>query len=235
MDRIADSRAAHGLTTMLAQASIRTPWWRQKSCGGAVGSARIERQNRTNLAEPILQRVAAGDPIAVRECLDRYGGLVWSLARRFCPNRDDAEEAVQEAFVEIWRKAERYDPALSSEITFVAMIARRRLIDRGRRARGALRTHDLDDERALPTEDHAQELVDIGDEAQKAAAALARLRPDEQKVLELSIYDGLSHDQIAQKTKLPLGTVKTHLRRGLARVREMLGVDRDSPQTGAQP
>jgi RNA polymerase sigma factor (sigma-70 family) len=198
---------------------------------------------RPSVAEPILHRVAAGEPGAVQECLERYGGLVWSLSRRFCPNREEAEDAVQEVFIEIWNKAKRYDASLSSEITFIAMIARRRLIDRGRRRQRALQTDVIEDENILPpAEDRSQEMVDIGDEVDRAQKALAKLRPDEQKVLRLSIYEGLSHDQISKATSLPLGTVKTHLRRGLIRVREMLGVDssesglREEPQEeGAKP
>jgi RNA polymerase sigma-70 factor (ECF subfamily) len=71
-------------------------------------------------------------------------------------------------------------------------------------------------------------MVDVGDEAARAAKALAKLRPDEQRVLRLAIYDGMSHDQIAKATTMPLGTVKTHLRRGLQRVREMLGVEQEA-------
>lgn len=175
--------------------------------------------------EPLLQRVAQGDAQAVQECLDRYSGLVWSLVRRFSIDRQDAEDAAQEVFIEIWNKAGRYDATLSSEITFVAMIARRRLIDRGRRRQRLPHVEVLDEDSALPTTDQGQELVEVGDEAAKAGVAFAKLRPDEQKVLKLSIYDGLSHDQISKATALPLGTVKTHLRRGLARVREMLGVE----------
>lgn len=178
------------------------------------------------VADPILHRVAAGDPTAVQECLDRYGGLVWSLCRRFCAQREEAEDAVQDVFIEIWNKAARYDPSLSSEITFVAMIARRRLIDRGRRRQRVVPSDALEDETRLPAaDDRAQEMVDVGDEVDRAQKALDQLRPDEQKVLRLSIYEGLSHDQISRATSLPLGTVKTHLRRGLIRVREMLGVD----------
>lgn len=190
--------------------------------------------SETRLSEPILQRVAAGDASAVQECLDRYGGLVWSLARRFCTNQQEAEDAAQEVFIEIWNKAPRYDPALSSEITFVAMIARRRLIDRSRRRQRALPTEAIEDETVLPETDASLELVDVGDEARRAAQALARLRPDEQRVLKLAIYEGLSHDQIAKATTLPLGTVKTHLRRGLARVREMLGIDPSELRQGAE-
>lgn len=228
---------------MTAQLSIRTA---SRSAPRLRSEPRLvprSLQQRPSLADPILHRVAAGEPGAVQECLDRYGGLVWSLARRFCPQREEAEDAVQEVFIEIWNKAKRYDATLSSEITFIAMIARRRLIDRGRRRQRALQADGLEDENILPAaEDRAQELVDVGDEVERAQKALAKLRPDEQKVLRLSIYEGMSHDQIAKATALPLGTVKTHLRRGLIRVRELLGAGpidsgaREEPQEeGVQP
>jgi len=193
-------------------------------------------QPLASVAEPILHRVAAGDPGSVQECLDRYGGLVWSLSRRFCPNREDAEDAVQDVFIEIWNKAGRYDSSLSSEITFVALIARRRLIDRSRRRQRAIQAGGLEDENSLPpSDDRSHEMVDVGDEVERAQKALAQLRPDEQKVLRLSIYEGMSHDQISKATALPLGTVKTHLRRGLIRVREMLGVDPSPSSTSDAP
>jgi RNA polymerase sigma-70 factor (ECF subfamily) len=84
--------------------------------------------------DSILVRIAQGDRAAVRDCLDRHGGLVWSLARRLCPDPADLEDAVQEIFIDLWSAARRYDPAVAAESTFVAMIARRRLIDRRRRA-----------------------------------------------------------------------------------------------------
>lgn len=201
-----------------------------------AGLRLVRDPHRSSVAEPILHRVAAGEPGAVQECLDRYGGLVWSLARRFCPNREESEDAVQEVFIEIWNKAKRYDASLASEITFVAMIARRRLIDRSRRRQRGIQTDGLEDENSLPpSEDRSQEMVDVGDEVARAQKALAQLRPDEQKVLRLSIYEGLSHDQISKATALPLGTVKTHLRRGLIRVREMLGVDPAQASTSEEP
>jgi len=173
----------------------------------------------------ILERVATGQPAAVQECIDRYGGLVWSLARRFCSNPSDAEDAVQEIFLDVWRSAGRFDSAVAAEATFIAMIARRRLIDRSRRA-GSRATPSLDagDMGAnlgdgLPQPTAAAEL---GEDAQRAAVALDSLKPEQQRVLRLSIYQGLSHERIAEATGLPLGTVKTHVRRGLIRLREIL-------------
>ena len=85
--------------------------------------------------DSVLKRIAEGDESAVKECLSRYGGLVWSLARRFCASTGDAEDAVQLIFTEIWKSAHRFDPSLSSEKNFVAMIARRLLISRLRSAK----------------------------------------------------------------------------------------------------
>ena len=188
-------------------------------------SAREGFQRTTrSLADSILHRVAAGDSAAVNECLDRYGGLVWSLARRFAKHGDEAEDAAQDVFIELWKKAERFDPSIASEMTFVAMIARRRLIDRGRKKQRALVAGTLEDEPASRDPDRGQARVDVCDEAARAARALAQLKPDQQRVLKLSIYEGLSHEQIAQAIQMPLGTVKTHARRGLAKLRDMLGV-----------
>lgn len=182
--------------------------------------------------QPLLHSVARGDPDAVRACIERYGPLVWSIARRFGADAADAEDAAQEAFIELWKKAERYDPARSSEPSFVAMIVRRRLIDRARmRAVRAKSEVAIDDaELATPIVD-SPDAVEIADEARHAARALSELRPEERRVLELSIFHGLSHDEIARAVRMPLGTVKTHVRKGLQRVREALGVEPRAPAT----
>lgn len=170
----------------------------------------------------ILQRVADGDAAAVDECLVQYSGLVWSLARRMCPRHEDAEDAVQEIFVEIWSKAEKFDPDVASEATYITMIARRRLIDKYRRRSRDLDTTSLAEELVTGTADHEKQ-IDISDEAERARRYMQQLRPEERKVLELSIDDGMSQSQIAEAIDLPLGTVKTHARRGLIRLRELLG------------
>lgn len=175
------------------------------------------------MPEPLLHRIAAGDSSAVEACLDRYGGLVWSLARRFSSNRQEAEDAVQEVFIELWKKAPRYDSTLSSEPAFIALIARRRLIDRSRRRGGVPSSGEVDESVPSSAAQADFERIDVGDEAARAASALERLKPEQQRVLKLSIFDGLSHQEIAEKLSLPLGTVKTHVRRGLERIRAVLG------------
>jgi RNA polymerase sigma-70 factor (ECF subfamily) len=169
-----------------------------------------------------LRRIAEGDKAAVQECIDLYGGLVWSLARRLSPTREDAEDAVQEIFIDIWKSAARFDQAQASETTFIAMIARRRLIDRLRRFERTPEAEALSPEIVDATRQDKQ--IELNSEAALAARAMRQLRPEQQKVLQLAIYQGLSHQEIANATGMPLGTVKTHARRGLLHIREALGI-----------
>ena len=134
----------------------------------------------------------------------------------------DAEDAVQEIFIDVWKSAARFDESQASETTFICMIARRRLIDRRRRLARRPKTDSLSDEphQQIAGVDHRH--LESRAEAILASRAIARLAPKEQQVLLLSAYHGLSHGQIAEKTGLPLGTVKTYIRRGLMRVKDML-------------
>lgn len=157
------------------------------------------------------------------ECIDRYGGLVWSLTRQAGFAAAEAEDAAQEIFVELWRNADRYDPAVASESVFVAMIARRRLIDR-RRRQSRRPEQFMTPEMLSAQSARALSHPLTSDEALRASRAIDQLASDQQKVLRLSIVHGLSHERISTALNMPLGTVKTHARRGLARVREMLGV-----------
>lgn len=176
----------------------------------------------------LLQRIASGDQSAVPEFMKRYSALVWSLARRLTANDPDAEDAVHEIFIDLWKSAPRFDPSVASEVTFVAMIARRRLIDRRRRLGRIPRMEAVrDDDAARAANGSAGDAtvpgaLETGEEAQRAIAELKNLSLDQQKVLRLSIFHGLSHEKIASALKMPLGTVKTHARRGLLRLRESL-------------
>jgi RNA polymerase sigma factor (sigma-70 family) len=176
------------------------------------------------VAEAILKRIAEGDALAVQECLKMYGGLVWSLARRMLRNSDEAEDAVQEIFVEIWRNADRFDETKASETTFIAMLTRRRLIDRIRFSQRRLSPDSLDDVLLEPFT-RTDKSMETCVEAEEAAEAMRNLRPEQQQVLRLSIVEGMSHKEIAEATGMPLGTVKTHARRGLLQVRELMGLN----------
>lgn len=175
------------------------------------------------MTEAILHRIDKGDKNAIQECLKSYGGLVWSLARRMLHNSDEIEDAVQDIFMDIWKNAGRYDPSQSSETTFIAMIARRRLIDRIRHTQRRISADSLEDVLAEPV-DRSDRDIQTTVEAREAFQALKQLRPEQQQVLQLSIIHGLSHQEISDTTGMPLGTVKTHARRGILQAREILGL-----------
>lgn len=156
----------------------------------------------------------------MRECIARFGGLVWSLARRMGLPQSECEDAVQEIFAAIWKSAHKYDPAIASETAFVAMIARRRLIDRRRKLGRTEPAMPITDATPMPAS--ATPDPSLPEEARRAAALLTQLSPDQQRVLTLNVYHGLSHESIARSTGLPLGTVKTHARRGLIRLRDLM-------------
>lgn len=176
-------------------------------------------------ASGVLTRAARGDEAAVREALARFGPIVWGLARRLSPSRADAEDAVQEIFLDLWAHGGRYDPGKASEEAFVAVIARRRLIDRRRRAGRRPVTESIDAVEgargALAERAHGGDAETVA-EAALAARAMAGLRPEQREVLRLSVAQGLTHEEIAETTGLPLGTVKAHARRGLMRIRALL-------------
>ena len=184
------------------------------------------------VSQAILKRIADGDHDAVQDCLKAYGGLVWSLARRMLRNTEEAEDAVQEIFVEIWKNAGRFDEAQASETTFVAMIARRRLIDRIRFSNRRISPDSLEDILIDPTGSPGNEMQ-VLIEGREAFRALEQLRPEQRQVLQLSIIHGLSHQEIADATGMPLGTVKTHARRGILQIREILGYGKNIKEVTA--
>jgi RNA polymerase sigma factor (sigma-70 family) len=175
-----------------------------------------------------LERIGGGDSAAVGECIAKYGGLIWTLTRRMTRTRSCAEDATQEIFIHIWRCASSFDPAKGSEAAFIVTIARRRLIDRLRKSKTELLV------------DSSVDLADVADcsdpyvAAQTSAAAkaairaLEQLKPNQRRMLELSLLHGLSQSENAAQLRIPLGTVKSRLRRGLMRVRECMKIQAQS-------
>ena len=172
------------------------------------------------MPETLLNRIASGDRHAVDACLQRYGGLVWTLARRFCSDADEVEDGVQEVFVDLWKYADRFDEDRGTEVAFVTTIARRRLIDRLRRQNrrpvlGGIEADVVDGRDSVPNE------VGQREQAERIRALMMQLKPEERDVLNLAILQGQSQHQIANDLKMPLGTVKSHARRGMQRLKEL--------------
>lgn len=173
----------------------------------------------TDEGAQILSRIASGDQRAVSACLEFFGPLVEMLARRVLVNRSETEDAVSEVFAELWRSAGRYDPSVASSRAFVAMIARRRLIDRGRKEQVRVRgVAPLDAAEGLT----AGPGVRVDDDAAKASAALSKLPEREREMVRMAVGYGWSQQKIADEFKMPIGTVKTTLRRVMSELRQVV-------------
>jgi len=177
-----------------------------------------------------LQRISGGDEHAVAACVDEYGDLIWRLASRYLDRaKTDIEDAVQEVFVELWLHAGRFDPEKGSEPAFVATLAHRRIIDYQRRLGSRLNPAGDAVSQSARSEVPANLQIEVKRiDAQHAAAEFDRLPDDERSALWMSIYGGMTQQQISHATSTPLGTIKTRMRRGLLRLNSAL---RDTSNT----
>jgi len=164
-------------------------------------------------------RFRAGDDSALADAYERYAPLVYTLALRSLGDVGDAEEVTQRTFVSAWRSQSRFDPEQARLAAWIVGIARHRIADQHELRARVRRLHE---ELAARGEVGGDE-VDIVDRL-LIADEIARLEPVAQQVLRLAFYDDLTHDQIARRLDLPLGTVKSHIRRSLHRLRIRLEV-----------
>jgi RNA polymerase sigma-70 factor (ECF subfamily) len=165
------------------------------------------------------------DPRALRATYDACSGRVMAVALRLLGDRGEAEDVVQETFLELWRRAERYDPARASVATWAVVIGRSRALDRLRaRSSAARAAHAEASSPSLPTP-APLELAERREARARVAAALAELPPEQREALELAHFDGLSQSEIAARTGLPLGTVKTRVRLAMAKLSDRLGAE----------
>jgi RNA polymerase sigma-70 factor (ECF subfamily) len=179
----------------------------------------------------LLQRIVARDERAVAELYDRQSRLVFSVIRRILRSQSDAEDVLQETFVRVWSRADTYDASLGSPATWLTRIARNRAIDRLR----AQRTR-ADVDGVPPDTNDAGEIrmavasvsarPDVRSESLAVAAALhsavARLPETQRVLIEAAYFGGHTHHELATRFELPLGTVKTRIRAGLAALRAVL-------------
>ena len=184
----------------------------------------MNRQNQTlthGAAElaALLDCVADGDKAAFQAFYDRTSAKLFGVILRILVERQESEDVLQEVYVSVWRKAATFDPAKASAITWAATIARNRAIDR-LRARPA-RPH-------VPVE-QAFELADSGpapdadlmhrQDAQRLVEALATLEPRHAAAIRACYFEGFTYDELAAREQVPVGTLKSWVRRGLMRLR----------------
>lgn len=172
----------------------------------------------------LIQQVAKQDRNAFSQLYDRCSSLVFSLALRMLKARSDAEDLLQEVFVQIWRQAANYNEERGSPEAWIINIARSRAIDKLRSIRRMEKSFVLTDDPARAESSENVESSAAESETRLTMnSALANLPETQRKVLELAYFDGLTQTEIAKRLAEPLGTVKTRMRSGIQRLREMLG------------
>jgi RNA polymerase sigma-70 factor (ECF subfamily) len=180
-----------------------------------------------------MQRVAAGDDAAVGELYDRFGPLVYKAARQVLPSRAEAEDAVQEVFVRLWRTADRFDPRRAKLVTWVMLITRRHLIDKLRRRGVRIDAGTLDVEPAVTGTDPNRQGGDgrpdrrLSEEQRAWLRDVLRDLPELQRsVIERTYLQGFTLREVSEQLNSPLGTVKSALSRGLLRLRDKASDER---------
>ncbi len=184
-----------------------------------------EGAERTRTVDELFVATAAGDRAAFSELYDQTAPRVFGLVRRLLVDAAQAEEVTQDVYLEAWQTAARFDPTRGSAVTWLLTLAHRRAVDRVRASQAA-RERDLKAgvrDLAVPV-DEVSETVEVRIEHERVTGALAGLSAVQRECLSLAYYEGCSQSEIAARLDVPLGTVKTRLRDGMIRLRELLGV-----------
>ncbi len=178
--------------------------------------------------QQLMQRIAAGDQQAFGALYDRLSGPLFSLALQMLGDPAEAEDALQEVSMQIWRRAASYDASRSKVFSWAVMMTRSKAIDRlrarGRRARIVAGSTDEED----APQEHASEVESASDtsvrrdDATRVRTALRSLPNEQRQAIEMAFFSDMTHAEIAEQSSEPLGTVKARIRRGLLRLRDGL-------------
>jgi RNA polymerase sigma-70 factor (ECF subfamily) len=187
--------------------------------------AAVETPTKTTDDYALMQAIARGDAAALGALYDRYASSLFPLCMRILRDWMESQETLTDVFWEVWNRSDRFDPTRGTPLTYLLTLTRSRAIDR-RRASNRQRPMQFDLSAGLPADDAGPvEDVLLEELRGKIGAAMSRLDAVQRQAVELSFFDDLSHSQIADRLNKPLGTVKTHIRQGLIRLRDFLRMD----------
>jgi RNA polymerase sigma-70 factor (ECF subfamily) len=192
----------------------------------------MPEESQQTIDRETLARVVQGDQHAFSELYDRLSRPLYSLALRMLGDAAEAQDALQDSFVQIWRRAATYDADQSSVFSWAILLTRSKVIDRlrsrGRRSRVVASSSD--DEMTegrmadASTAESAADTADRNEEALHVRSVLNQLPAEQREAIELAFFSDLSHHEIAAQLKQPLGTIKARIRRGLLKLRERIAV-----------
>ncbi len=173
----------------------------------------------------LLRQIAAGDRSSFAEFYDRYSTLMFSVACKILNNASEAEDVLQEAFMQIWEKAAKFDPKLGKASSWAAILVRNKAIDRIRASQRRIRlAEEAGAEQVLASnvDDTTNETIFGHEKANLIQSAIVELPAEQRRAIELAYFSGLTQDEISKKLNEPLGTIKARIRRGLLKLRDQL-------------
>jgi RNA polymerase sigma-70 factor (ECF subfamily) len=171
--------------------------------------------------EGLLSLIASSDEEALAELYDRFGGVAYGVALRILRDEALAQDAVQEAFLAVWRTADRFLAERARASTWVLTIVHRRAVDLVRRE-DRRRVEPLESAPEPAGAETVEETAELGFQRRVVQEALRRLPPEQRQALELGYYGGLTQSELAERLDAPIGTIKSRMFTGLARLRELL-------------
>ena len=176
----------------------------------------------SDILSPLMTRVANGDREALRQLYDATSAKLFGVCLRILSDREESEDVLQDVYVTIWRRADRFDAARASVMTWLSTIARNRSIDR-LRARGPLAYAEQVDEMEIADgQDSAETLLSAADDRNRLHGCLSELDERTEKVIRTAFFEGVTYEALAHRMDAPLGTVKSWIRRGLAKLKGCL-------------
>jgi RNA polymerase sigma-70 factor (ECF subfamily) len=177
-----------------------------------------EEDNRRDIA--LIARIVARDATSVGELYDRHSRLLFGLLLKIIKDRSEAEELLQEVFVQVWTRADTYNVQLGTPIAWLVRIARNRAIDRLRA--NTVRTRTVEATPLPPPVETPEACAAMSEQQHAVARALEALPPDQRQLIEYAYFTGLTQSELAARFGLPLGTVKTRVRTGMMTLRRDL-------------
>ena len=169
-----------------------------------------------------MGRIAAGDRGALQELYEASSAKLFGVCLRILSDREESEDVLQEVYLTIWRRADRFDPARASVMTWLSTIARNRAIDR-LRTRGPLSLADPIEDLEIPdASEGAEALAMAADDRRRLLGCLDQLDERTRQAIRTAFFEGLTYEALARRMDTPLGTVKSWIRRGLARLKGCL-------------
>jgi RNA polymerase sigma-70 factor (ECF subfamily) len=173
----------------------------------------------------LLRQIAAGDRAAFAEFYDRHSTLMFSVACKILNDASEAQDVLQEAALQIWEKAAKFDPKLGRASSWAAILVRNKAIDRIRASQRRTRLAEqagAEQVAVVNVEDTANETIYGHEKASLVHSAMVELPVEQRQAIELAYFSGLTQDEISQKLNQPLGTIKARIRRGLLKLRDQL-------------